>query len=282
MAIEELTRLVPTPARPVEAGGDWARVEAELGLTLPGDFKELLRTYGNGQFVDHVSLLPAVGPDPRLLVRARSFGERERTTVERYPDLVPEGFHPAPGGLLGWAADDDGVSYCWSTGAWRVVIWDNRNRRVERFDTDATGFLARWLSGALRPRSITTPPAVAPWFQPFRDRRHAYVVLSDSDLPYEERLRVLKDALAPVQERGSTLEDDEAEDEDPDEDRQDFFAAVERDWIITYETSYNHQIRFAYPPEDDDGVRALATAVAPAMGSRIVRTTDQRGAPIWS
>jgi hypothetical protein len=258
MAIEDLTRLVPPPARPVDADGDWAGVEARLGLTLPADFKALARTYGHGQFVDHVSPL---GP-ARLLERAGRID-----------------------GLLEWAADNDGVSYCWSTDTWQVALWSASSRPVERFDLDATGFLAAWLGGELRPRPIIAPPAVAPWFQPFRERRHANVGLSDSDLPYEERLQVLKDALAPVQERGNTLldEDDEDydEDEDPDEDRQDFFAAVERDWIITYETSYGHQIRFAYPPEDDDAVRAFAATIAPAMGAQITRTTDNRGARIW-
>ncbi|WP_432841112.1 SMI1/KNR4 family protein [Dactylosporangium sp. CA-092794] len=280
MTIEELTRLVPPPALPVDAEGDWRGVETELGLALPDDFKGLVQTYGRGQFVDHVTPLQAFGPTASLLARARSFTERERKTLQDYPELSPTGFYPAASGLLEWAVDDDGVSYCWVTAgppeSWRVTIWDARNRRVERFDHDATGFLAGWLQGTLESRLLIASPDVPPWFQPFRRRSHAYVVLSDSDIPYEERLRVLKDALAPIQERGSALGD---EDED---DRQDFFAAVNRDWIITYETAYAHQIRFAYPPEDDNAVRVFATAVAPTMGSRIVRTTDRRGAPIWS
>jgi hypothetical protein len=273
MAIEDLTRLVPPPAPPADADGDWGRLEMELGLALPEDFKRLVQTYGRGQFVDHVTPLQAFGSAASFVARARSFGERERTTVEKYP---------APGGLLEWAADDDGVSYCWATAgppeAWRVTIWDARNRRLEQFDHDATGFLAGWLEGTLRSRLLIAPPDVPPWFQPFRERRHAYVVLSESNLPYGDRLRILKDALAPIQERGTALDDED----DDGEDRQDFFAAIDRDWIITYETAYAHQIRFAYPPEDDNAVLAFATAVAPVIGSRIVRTTGRRGASIWS
>jgi hypothetical protein len=45
--IDDLVRLVPPPAEPVDAHGDWDAVEAALGLGIPIDFKTLITRYGS-------------------------------------------------------------------------------------------------------------------------------------------------------------------------------------------------------------------------------------------
>ncbi|MCA8992127.1 MAG: SMI1/KNR4 family protein [Planctomycetaceae bacterium] len=48
--LEELQRVSPPPERPLAVDGDWSRVESDLGLCLPPDFKEFASTYGKGRF----------------------------------------------------------------------------------------------------------------------------------------------------------------------------------------------------------------------------------------
>src|SRR5690348_9095135 len=49
MSVSALLKLVTPPSVPSLPGGlDWARVESELGLRLPVDYKEYVRTYGTG------------------------------------------------------------------------------------------------------------------------------------------------------------------------------------------------------------------------------------------
>lgn len=140
--LDRLLSLVPPPASPVDADVDWTRVEAELGLSLPGDFKEIVRRYGAGRFCDDLSTcapdllleynqgLPASwGP-----IRAENPGEFE------FP-LFPE-----PGGLVIWGLDSIGGALCWPTeGApeqWEVVLWKQRDGEFERWDCGAAEFLA--------------------------------------------------------------------------------------------------------------------------------------------
>jgi hypothetical protein len=47
-AVAELRRLVPPPAHPDGADGDWAACERELQLRLPEDYKEFISAYGSG------------------------------------------------------------------------------------------------------------------------------------------------------------------------------------------------------------------------------------------
>jgi hypothetical protein len=48
MGHRTLTRLVASPARPIDAGGDWTVPEIALSVRLPEDYKWLVGTYGWG------------------------------------------------------------------------------------------------------------------------------------------------------------------------------------------------------------------------------------------
>jgi hypothetical protein len=98
--VDELMRVVVPPANPVSARGDWRRVESDLGLALPGDFKALVEVYGLGQFLDFVTLLTPFGPEDLLIGHARRLLEAERSFRSAHPDHCPYPFYPEPGGLL--------------------------------------------------------------------------------------------------------------------------------------------------------------------------------------
>lgn len=275
--MEDLVRLVPPPVVPIDANGDWREVEAALGLGLPADFKTLTERYGRGQFVDFLTPLTPFGTHELLVQQARQLLDGERSFRESDPDRCPYPFYPEPGGLLPWAGTDNGDRLCWSTDGepdgWTVVVWNPRSWTYDAHDMGAVAFLHGWLSGRVTTSVFDDADETAPWFEPFRERRHVCIGLSEGESPYQERLRILRDALAPTADRGFY--------DDGDGERQDHFAATELGWRLTYETVYGHQIRVAFPPADEERVRDTLFDAARRMGCQVMSTTTHLGEPVW-
>jgi hypothetical protein len=99
-----------------------------------------------------------------------------------------------------------------------------------------------------------------------------FVQLSESELPYLEQLRKLREVLAPTADRGS-FELDSGR-------REDHFKAIERDWLLMYENNYGYRIRVALPPEDESEARAVIFHAARTMGCRVLVAT-RNAEPIW-
>ncbi|GAA1799336.1 hypothetical protein GCM10009682_21200 [Luedemannella flava] len=280
--IDDLTRLIPPPAAPVHADGDWAAVEATLGLSLPADYRALVAAYGLGGFDDINLLTPfaaAVSEHADLLWHAGRLHQLLGESRAKNPDAVPFPLFPEPGGLLEWAGTGTGIALCWLTGgepdSWPVVVFDYLYHK-ERYEVGAVDLLHGHFSGSRVIDGLDEPPRT-PWFDAHRDREHVYVRLSDSAVPYAERLRILRAALAPTADRGSFVDEDEGDDS-----RQDHFKAIDRDWQVTYETAYGHQIRVAFPPADAAAARSVIFAAARDMGCTVTRTTTHRGEPVWT
>ncbi|MDP9843621.1 hypothetical protein J2853_002832 [Streptosporangium lutulentum] len=276
-AIDDLIRFVPPPVEPVDAHGDWSAVEATLGLGLPTDFKALIERYGLGQFLSFITPLTPFGARDLLVQHAQRLLDRERSYREQYPDECPYPFYPEPGGLLEWAGTDNGDSLCWLTDgepdSWKVVVWNPRNVYYDAQDVGAVEFLHGWLSGRITTTILPGEVAASPWFEPFREREHVRIELSDGELPYLERLRILRDALAPTADRGVN--------DDGDDYRQDHFAATDLGWSLTYETAYGHQILVAFPAEDEARARATLFDAVHRMGCQVLSTTTRLGEPTW-
>ncbi|MFJ8911208.1 SMI1/KNR4 family protein [Amycolatopsis sp. NPDC102389] len=268
--LHDLIRLVPPPAEPVAPGGDWQEAEAELGLTLPSEFKALAARYGAGRFDDISLLSPG-----ELATAARDLLGMAGPFRDDWPEAVPFALWPEPGGVLEWARTGNGDSLCWVTegepDGWTTVAWNPR-AGADRYSLSAVSFLFAYLEGRLD-SPLLGPPPPEPWFEPHRDRSHVYVRLSDGDSPYEQRLRTLRDALSPTVDRGSY--------DDGEGNRQHHFKAIGRDWLLTYEECYGHQIRIAFPPEDGGDARAVILAAADAMGCRVRSATTIEGEPVW-
>ncbi|MBP2324098.1 hypothetical protein JOF56_004483 [Kibdelosporangium banguiense] len=271
-ALEELVARVPPPLEPVDATGDWAG----LGLVLPADYRGLVERYGSGTFCDLVTLLPPFGPCT-LLGYGVDLLDGDREFRDEGGDIDPEDYpyplYPEPGGLLIWATSSNGPRLCWLTKGepdeWPVVAWDPKTFDYERHDLGAVEFLESWLSGGLE--SDILPAPQAQWFESPRELEHAYVRLTEGSLPYVERLRILCEALAPTQDRGGVRLDDGT--------RQDHFATAT--WQLTYETAYGHQIRVAYPPEEEQQARETLLQAVELMGCAVKSVTDGNGAKMW-
>src|SRR5262249_10794441 len=75
-SIQELLSLVPPAPEPKDAKGDWNKVEGDLGLALPEDYKQFITHYGRGTLCNlfwFASPFNCVDPPTRRPVSAREY-----------------------------------------------------------------------------------------------------------------------------------------------------------------------------------------------------------------
>ncbi len=158
-----LIDLVPPPQAPRATGNSnlWPRIEQSVGLTLPRDYKQYIDTYGCGIVADFVHPFDPFVPD--------DVADRDEVTVQyrhvrqsRGWDLFPYDVYPEPCGLLPWGETENGDALFWLTegapDAWPTIVAGTRNVHVERYDMPMTTFLARFVSGAIKSRVLSTLP----------------------------------------------------------------------------------------------------------------------------
>lgn len=268
-ALDRLVSLVPPPATPVDATGDWPAV------ALPSDYRELVTRYGNGVFNDHVVLLVPFGECTLLGYGVDQLDVDRELRAEFGDEDYPYPLHPEPGGLMVWATTSNGARLCWLTTGepdeWQVVAWEPRASEYEPHAMGAVALLETWLSGRLETDLLPPVPAGA-WFDQPRELKQVYLRLTEGQHPYETRLTTLRDALSPTKDRGGVLLDDGT--------RQDHFAT--ETWRVTYETAYGHQIRVSYPPEEEPAARKALRHAVNLMGCDVRSITDTSGQPQWT
>lgn len=140
--LRRLTRMVPPPSTPVENGdiSGFNVVEAELCLRLPEDFKQLIATYGTGQWQQFWYLLNPFTANPHLNfavqtrnLRPRSWSalDAERGMREVIGEHYPYPIYPEEGGILPWAVTDNGGRFFWLTSGppdkWPTVYYADRS-----------------------------------------------------------------------------------------------------------------------------------------------------------
>jgi hypothetical protein len=103
-----------------------------------------------------------------LLSRYRLIFDGDREIRDSFPDDVPEPLFPEVGGLLPWAATDNGDRLYWRTkgepDAWPVVVWESRGPEYETYAFSMSGFLLGWLKGDIRV-PVFPPEAWEPIFE---------------------------------------------------------------------------------------------------------------------
>ncbi|MFD0856560.1 SMI1/KNR4 family protein [Actinomadura adrarensis] len=274
--LEKLLALVPPPMEPVDGDADWGRVEEALGLRLPPEFIAVARRYGRGTFCSTYSYCD---PDEMIEQNPR-WADDQRFLLEDDGIECPHPVYPEPGGLLYWGSDPVGGGLCWVTEPsdsperWKTLYWTRDDDFLY-----PEGGVAAVLTGLIedllaRDRENGSNVDDGPWFSPYSRDVHVYLQLTESEgaPPYRERLRVLREHLAPTTARGSY--------QNATGERQDHFAAANGRWKLTYETVYAHQIRVAYPPGDDGPVRDALLPAVEAMGCRAT-VTQMHGVARW-
>ena len=161
MTIENIIKVILPPAAPVETfdNGDWAIIEAELGTQLPQDYKDFVRLYGLGYFMEFLGInIPRCSnPNVRLERDAHVVAGIFRA-LEQVEDPSPYPFWPALGGLLACGGTDDGDFLFWLTRGepeeWPIVVWDRGQGTFEAFECDLTDFLAGLATGEIVPKEF--------------------------------------------------------------------------------------------------------------------------------
>lgn len=158
MSITNLVDLVPPPPQPRELGAanEWSKVEAQLGTSLPADYKDLIATYGTGQFNEYLTVFNpfAANEHRNLLALKEKILSAYRTSQNMFPDEYPLPTFPTAGGLLPWARSDNGDTFYWITGeepdTWPVYVIKTNSAQY-RYDLNSITFLLQLLSNSLSP-----------------------------------------------------------------------------------------------------------------------------------
>jgi hypothetical protein len=154
-ALDQLKRLVPPPAQPVNASGSWAPFEAELGICFPSDFKEYIGAYGDGEWGGFLMPVnPLAYPTPKAY---RSWLEiylaADREARTSCPDEYAGPIFPEKSGRMPWAQTGNGDVLWWQTTgspeSWTVIAWESRGPDHEYFDLQTIEFLYDWLTGKI-------------------------------------------------------------------------------------------------------------------------------------
>jgi SMI1-KNR4 cell-wall len=172
MSIDRLTQVLPPPAAPLEAQGDWAKVEAELKTALPADYKEFIRRYGTGNVNEFIWVRnPFSANDNLNLIPAGEFDlEALRSTRDEFPEDFKFTIYPEPDGYLPWGVTANGDGLHWKTGAapdqWTIAVTDSRAPLWEEFPETLTSFLARLLAREISCKVFPKFPRSEPVFKP--------------------------------------------------------------------------------------------------------------------
>lgn len=170
MTIDRLMAVVPPPKAPCGTfNGRWEPLEAALGVALPQDYKDFVRLYGAGYFLEFLGVYVPASPNPNLRLEARVPQVCHGLSSVFSPDELAYPFWPAPGGLVPFGGTDNGDDLFWLTrgkpAEWKVVVLDRGLGRCETLDCDLTDFLAGLAAGEISPQEF--PEDLLPCDRPF-------------------------------------------------------------------------------------------------------------------
>jgi hypothetical protein len=184
MAIDDILRVCPPPANPIQVPTDaeWRALEADIGLSLPTDYKAFLSRYGSGGFgsderdgfFDLSYVLSPGAPDDKHGQNAipwmRRLTEDIHEIQQRFPHLVPFATRPADGGLVYVGGTTTQHCLYWKTSGspdtWTLAVCDRPCDHWFEWNGDVTSLLAA-IAERRVPEWITQGPTRFPLV--FRD-----------------------------------------------------------------------------------------------------------------
>jgi hypothetical protein len=114
----------------------WIATEKALGLSLPGNYKAVVDTFGASRWGDFLQVLsPFDEKRANLLGYGELILQADRETRNAFPSHYPIPLYPEAGGLLPWACTDNGDTLYFITSAspddWPILIKDARSPEFE-------------------------------------------------------------------------------------------------------------------------------------------------------
>jgi hypothetical protein len=170
MIIFDLLQIMPSPQKDFNPANDWPRIQSELNLELPMDYKKFIDEYNTGRIADfiiifspfaknaNVNLLNQIHTQTGILQELHSSGEK-----------IPYELFPKEGGILPFGITDNGDVFFWKTGlnVWHVIVNEARSDEWEYFELSFLDFLEHFLLGKLKSKilpamSISKPIEFSP------------------------------------------------------------------------------------------------------------------------
>ena len=152
MIHDEFKKLLAVPTKPFETAGpaDWQHVEQRLVTALPTDYKQFIQLYGTGAINEFLVIWNPFASNEyvNLLQRSQVEGDAYRSTKSSYPHHFVDDVYPDLGGLLAFAATDNGEVLYWRTQGqpdqWTVSVYESRGPKHFDCNGSMTQFLI-WL-----------------------------------------------------------------------------------------------------------------------------------------
>ena len=139
MCIEEILRVLPAPALPLQStGSSWDEIESQIGSVLPDDYKQFVTYYGSGRIDNLLWIFNPFASNKHI-----NFVKQIEVRLEALRFLIEKrSEHPYPlfpntGGLLPFGGTDNGDTLYWLTEGlannWHIVINEARGPEYQRF-----------------------------------------------------------------------------------------------------------------------------------------------------
>ena len=160
--IDQIVEVTGWRGEPAEYG--WDREEAELGVTVPSDFKELSRRFPAGAFYAYLDVLRAEN-NPHLYKllawHRQSLSQGSSRLYEPYGLFQTDGGR----GLLRWGMDQRDGEYYWladrnmDSDRWPVLARTDAHEEWHRFDMTASEVVYRVIADPeFKPFTVADPP----------------------------------------------------------------------------------------------------------------------------
>jgi hypothetical protein len=172
MSVIDLAKLITPPSSPNEVPQqhEWPQIEAQLGTSLPADYKDFVSLYGTGKIDNFLWIFNPSSQNENINLATQFRVQLSALSeLQAYGEVLPYKLFPEPDGVFPFAITDNGDVLYWKTSGspdtWTVLVNEARSPDWEAFDLVMTVFLSKVLSRQIHPRAFPNVfPSSAPAF----------------------------------------------------------------------------------------------------------------------
>jgi hypothetical protein len=152
MSVKELCAILSFPDSPVENDGAWQKIEDELGISFPDDYKQFIDIFGTAYIGNFIYVL-----NPFAENRNFNFSEQHIMILEAFREIgsffggekFPYPLYPDKGGLLPWGFSINGDHLFWFAQGepqeWTIAVDESRGASFETYNDSMSSFLVKLL-----------------------------------------------------------------------------------------------------------------------------------------
>jgi hypothetical protein len=172
MSVIDVAKLITPPNNPNEVPqqNEWPQIEAQLGTSLPVDYKEFISLYGTGKIDNFLWIFNPSSQNENINLTTQLHVQLSALSeLHAYGEIVPYKLFPEADGIFPFGITENGDVLYWKTTgvpeAWTVLVNEARSPEWETFNMVMTEFLFKVLSRQLHPNAFPDAfPSNAPSF----------------------------------------------------------------------------------------------------------------------